>query len=83
MKLLLWLAIGYAIIWLIRNQKANSAAVPHKNKAFVGQQAMTSESMVPCGLCNMYIPMSDAMVNSSGEYFCCEEHRSKKTSGNA
>ena len=70
MKLLLWLAISLAVVWLWRNKK------PHV-EAGVASGKSTVEPMVRCVQCEVYLPASEAVVNSSGNVFCCEEHRSR------
>lgn len=70
MKLLLWLAIGSAVIWLWRSKKPHVEAGATSGKS-------VAEPMVRCMHCEVYFPASEAVVNSSGNVFCCEEHRSR------
>jgi uncharacterized protein len=81
MKFLLWFAIGFAVIWLLRGKK------PHL-KADAGQQSSAApdriigaaEPMVRCMHCDIYLPTSETVLSASGDVFCCEEHRSKHLS---
>lgn len=82
MKFLLWLAIGFAVIWLLRGKKKH----PHtdagqRGKADPGRHDGNSEPMMRCAHCGVYLPASEAILISSGEIFCCEEHRGKHVSG--
>lgn len=61
MKLLFWLVIVFAVIWLLRNKK---------NQAGKG-----TETMVRCAHCGVYVPASESIVAVSGAVYCSEEHR--------
>ncbi len=70
MKLLLWLAIGLVVVGLWRSKKSHVEAGIASGKS-------TVEPMVRCVQCEVYLPASEAIVNSSGDVFCGEEHRSR------
>lgn len=79
MKLLLWVAVGLAVIaWLMRSKKTlnppeSSRQHAEKNAAnFMGEEA---EPMVPCAHCGVHIPASESVVGPEGSAYCSEEHR--------
>lgn len=74
MKFLLWAAIAFAVIWIVRNKKPHPAAMPRKPERST-VSGNNVESMIRCIQCSVYIPASEAVHNPAGEAFCCEEHR--------
>lgn len=78
MKFMLWLAIGYAVFWLLRKKKPGSRV--DMPQADGGSHVGSVETMVPCLQCGVYVPASEAVRNSSGSIFCCEEHGCKHAS---
>lgn len=72
MKFLLWLAIGFAVIWLLRSKK------PHVTTDATRHDSV-AEPMVRCVQCGVFLPASEVLLNASGDAFCCEEHRSRQT----
>jgi uncharacterized protein len=79
MKFLLWLAIGFAVIWLLRSKKQqiHTETSQHRRAAPSDRREIGTERMVRCVHCDLYLPASEAISNSSGQVFCCQEHRSK------
>ncbi|HEX2531470.1 MAG TPA: PP0621 family protein [Burkholderiaceae bacterium] len=79
MKLLLWVAIGFAVVWLLRNKKTRSdMAEPDATPRHpAGPDHVRIESMTRCIQCGVHVPASEAVRNASGETFCSEEHRQK------
>lgn len=77
MKLLLWAAIVFAVIWLLRSKKSSAKAdapespqAPHK----------VTEAMLRCAHCKTYFPASEAVFDSSNTAFCSVEHRAQHVS---
>ena len=65
-KLLLLILIAIAVWWLARGVRRKDA-----NK--VAPDA-TSEQMVNCSHCGLYLPQSEAIAEGD-KFFCCAEHR--------
>ncbi len=80
MKFLLWLAIGFLVIWLLRSKKPHVNTGAAKRESAGSDQRDTAEPMVRCMQCGLYLPASEVVLNASGDIFCCEEHRSKQFS---
>jgi uncharacterized protein len=76
MKFLIWFLVIVAVVnWLLRPKRTlqpKSAAAPSTT---AGRQHEAIESMLPCRLCGMHVPASEAIVHASGATFCCDEHR--------
>ena len=76
MKLLFWLVIVFAAIWLLRNKKSlTGGAGPTRPAAGEGV-----EMMVQCAHCGVYMPASESIVAVSGAAYCSEEHRLRHAS---
>ena len=75
MKLLLWAAIIFLVIWVVRSKKHASeksfSAHSSKSPAADGN----SEAMLTCAQCGAYFPASEAVSGPSGLIFCSDEHR--------
>jgi uncharacterized protein len=76
MKLLMWLALGLIVYWALRNQIKRQQQRGHTQ--FEQHSKNTSapvENMVACAYCQLYLPASEAIHDSSSnQYFCSEEH---------
>jgi len=70
MKLLLWVLLIAAVIWILRKKATvASAAAP-------GRRSISApEPMVVCAHCGIHFPSSEAVVDASGAAFCSDEHR--------
>lgn len=79
MKFLLWIAIGFAVIWVLRNKKSQVKSGAAKPRETVRGKPDATEPMVRCAQCGIYLPESEALHNASGDVFCCEEHRNNKS----
>jgi uncharacterized protein len=68
-KLLLWLAVGLLVVWLMRKKTLGAPNAfrpkPRRNEI---------ESMIQCAHCGVHIPVSESVVDASGRAFCSEEH---------
>jgi uncharacterized protein len=69
-KLLLWLALGLLVVWLLR-KKPSGATRPFRRNAPRG----AAESMIQCTHCRVHVPLSESIADASGGVFCSEEHR--------
>lgn len=74
MKLLFWLVIVFAVIWLLRTKKNPGSTRP------TGQADKGDETMVQCAHCGIYVPASESIVALSGATYCSEEHRLRHAS---
>lgn len=81
MKLLILLVIALAVVvWFKRAKNAlTSASAPEpdqtrQNPFARRQRREQAEVMVPCAHCGIHVPASEALRNSGGVSFCCEEH---------
>lgn len=71
MKLLFWLLLVFIIVgWLSRARK-NGGHQPQMYK----QPADGAEKMLKCRYCGLHVPASEALLHSSGDVFCSEEHK--------
>lgn len=65
-KLILFLIVGLAIYWWLRQAKAapgRKAADEHE-----------PETMVSCAYCGLHVPQKECVADH-GRYYCGEEHR--------
>lgn len=79
MKLLFWLMIVSAAIWLLRSKKnlAGGAGGAGPARPAAGKGI---ETMVQCAHCGVYVPASESIVAVSGAAYCSEEHRLRHAS---
>lgn len=73
MKLLFWLAIVVAVIWLIRANQSKKA-----RQTDVKTGPAQAEAMLQCRQCGIYLPASEAVHDADGEAYCCEAHRAQQ-----
>lgn len=77
MKLLLWAAIIFMVIWLLRSKKSSAKVdVPESPQA----PHDSTEAMLRCAHCQTYFPASEAVFDSSNTAFCSVEHRAQHVS---
>lgn len=69
MKVLLYLAIALAGLWLWRS--ITSAAKP--SDANKSRAPVEPAAMVQCGRCGVHLPAAEAVVGKSGSY-CSQAH---------
>ena len=70
MRLMMWLAVAVLVIWALSDRRSGSMRI--RWRAHDGQ----AEKMVQCFHCRIHFPASEALSDTSGRLFCCEEHRS-------
>lgn len=74
MKLVFWLILAVAVVFVIRNKnKAARKSAPRN--APPNPQAAAGEAMLRCAHCGIYVPESEALRNAVGAAFCSSEHR--------
>ena len=66
-KLLLLIAAGFVIYWLVRGLGA-------KRPPAGGKKAVGGEDMVRCSYCGVHLPKSESIFSKT-RYFCSDEHR--------
>jgi hypothetical protein len=72
MKYVIWVAIIFAVLWWIRQQRSGSNSPLHKkNKG--------SNVMLPCAQCGLHIPESEAvfgklLANGDPAPYCSPQH---------
>lgn len=74
MKILLWLILIFAVIWVLRSKKKTmekAAAPPVPSRVADGEV----ETMLSCAHCATYFPASEAVQDAAGQMFCSEAHR--------
>lgn len=74
MKLLLWVGIIVAVIWILRSKKSSAkVATPQTPQA----PDEIAEAMLSCAHCKTFFPASEAVFDSSNTAFCSAEHRAQ------
>jgi uncharacterized protein len=72
MKIIMVLVVVLIGIWLFRsNRRADNGAAAHKQRP--PHAANSPQDMVRCQLCDLHLPMIDAIQGKHGVY-CCPEH---------
>ncbi|MEN3367798.1 MAG: uncharacterized protein V7606_5072 [Burkholderiales bacterium] len=76
MKILLWVAVGLAIVaWLMRSKKTPKRPEASRPPVAAQAEAGEIEPMVQCVHCGVHIPVSESVVDSQGSAYCSDEHR--------
>ncbi len=75
MKLLLWMLVVLAILWLLRSKKSTGSPATAGVKPDTG-----TETMMQCAQCGVYLPASESIMTASGTVYCSEEHRLRHAS---
>ena len=74
MKLVFWLILAVAVVFVIRN-KTKAAQKSASRNAPPKPQAAAGEAILRCAHCGIYVPESEALRNAIGAAFCSNEHR--------
>ena len=77
MRLLLWIVIIIALIFLVRHIKKILFQKSEPEDATPDSAQDIPETMIQCAQCGIHLPASEALVIQSGIAFCSEEHRLK------
>lgn len=72
MKYLLLIAVIFAVIWFVRNNRKDDT--PDK-PAPRGKAPGQPQDMVECPICSVHLPRTDALPGPDGRLYCCNEHR--------
>lgn len=79
MKLILWLILGLAVLYILRNKKKPSANQPTARAAgAAAESAAQAEVMLRCADCGVYLPASEVLYDLAGKAFCSDEHRRRQ-----
>lgn len=71
MRVLFWLVLVLIVLaWLSRNKKKSASSSQARDASAQG-----AERMLQCRYCGLHIPASEALLHSSGDAFCSEEHK--------
>jgi uncharacterized protein len=73
MKLLILVAIVFAVIWFMRG--ARTASRRPGKAAPPPASPPAPQDMVECPVCRVHLPRSDALPGPDGQLYCCAEHR--------
>lgn len=79
MKLLMWLLLGVLVYWALRSQMKRKHTEFRQHQTRQANHAAAHsppvENMVTCAYCQIYLPASEAIhQTSTDQYFCSEEH---------
>jgi hypothetical protein len=77
MKFLIWLAIGFMLVWFLRGKKQHPKSDLPRGEGSDAKSQGGAEEMVQCIHCSVYLPVSEAVFHSSREIFCSELHRTR------
>jgi uncharacterized protein len=72
-RILFWVLLGFAayVAWRWWNVKQQ---LHDRSSAARGQKAVGEETMVPCDVCGLNVPQSEALA-ANGRWYCSDEHR--------
>ncbi|MES3003214.1 MAG: PP0621 family protein [Pseudomonadota bacterium] len=72
MKYLILIAVVFAVIWFVRNnRRSDTADAPAPRRKVPGEP----QDMVECPICSVHLPRTDALPGPDGRLYCCAEHR--------
>jgi uncharacterized protein len=71
-RILFWVLLGLVVyvVWRWWNVKQRLGAQHAKSKK------ITQETMVPCDICGLNVPQSEAFAGN-GRWYCSDEHRQR------
>lgn len=77
-KIFLWVLIGFAayVAWRWTKIKQLSAGRGDEGGTRGSAQGAGPEAMVPCDVCGLNVPRSEALANN-GRFYCSDEHRQR------
>jgi len=72
-RILFWVLLGFAAYafwrwWNVKQQLRD------QRSAASGEKAPAQEKMVPCEVCGLNVPQSEAFAGN-GHWYCSDEHR--------
>jgi uncharacterized protein len=75
-KYLVLIAVIFAVIWFVRNnRKGDAPEKPAPRGKAPGQAPGQPQDMVQCPICSVHLPRTDALPGPDGRLYCCNEHR--------
>jgi uncharacterized protein len=85
-RLLLWLLIGLAVVWLVKGLRRPvdpaARAAPEADRQPAAPPVSPSAAaangvqlMVRCAHCGVHLPARDALADRAGQVFCGAAHR--------
>lgn len=74
-KILLWVLIGFAVYAAWRWWQIKQLSAHRRDEAGAGAR-IDPEAMVPCDVCGLNVPRSEALP-ANGRYYCSDEHRQR------
>lgn len=75
MKLLVLVAIVFAVIWFMRGARTASQRRDKSQRPATPPTPPPPQDMVECPVCHLHLPRSDALPGPDGRLYCCAEHR--------
>lgn len=73
MRLLIWLALALLVILAVRKSGRARSGSGDAGTAAGSRRQESSEAMVRCCQCQIYLPSSEAVYRGDNAY-CCTEH---------
>jgi uncharacterized protein len=73
MRLLLWLLVVVALVWLFRSSRRKSDR--HADDSPSQRQSRgDAAKMVACDVCGVHVPLPEAVPGKRGRYCCVAHH---------
>lgn len=79
MRILMWLGLALLVFFALRKQVRAKQKQNLRPDFGDASRATTSEQMVACAVCQVFIPRSEA-IERDGEVFCCPDHANQAKS---
>lgn len=73
MRILVWLALAVLVYLALRKQALRSRQSREQGPDV---KQGSGEAMLPCAVCSVFIPESEAIVRH-GQAFCCDDHANR------
>ncbi len=78
MKYLLVIGLALAVFWLWRHGRQaekNTARATRGQRPTAPATPATATEIVACGVCQVHLPKSEALIGPGGGVYCSEAHR--------
>ncbi|MEJ6020967.1 PP0621 family protein [Ramlibacter sp. PS4R-6] len=73
-KILLVIAVVFAVIWFLRGARTASRGEGEPKRPAAPP---APQDMVECPVCRVHLPRADALPGPDGQLYCCAEHRQR------
>jgi len=73
-KVLLLVAVVFAIIWFMRGARH---AQRRDDEPARRAGPPPPQDMIECPVCKVHLPRADALAGPGGQLYCCAEHRQR------